>query len=105
MAAGAADLSVLAEHIRTADMEDVPEGEDSLLVGSGNAAKVGAYPSGCSWLLGVRLPAVSVQPAWKWCGRLLCLNSWVRQPWWVGSYLYTPLGWCVGCCARKAGIG
>lgn len=40
VAAGAADLKVLSEHIRTADMEEVPEGEDSLLVGSGNAAKV-----------------------------------------------------------------
>lgn len=42
VASGHADLKTLGDHIRTADMEEVPEGEDTMLVDSGNAAKVGA---------------------------------------------------------------
>lgn len=40
IANGAADLSVIAQHIVEADAEPVPEGEDSMMVDSGVALKV-----------------------------------------------------------------
>lgn len=40
VASKAADLKVLGQHILEADMEEVPEGEDTMLISEGRALKV-----------------------------------------------------------------